>query len=782
MTKIKKTHKAFIFLFWGLYSAGLIFIITIFVLISSGKMGFMPTFEHLENPKSLLASEVISEDGAIIGKYYFQNRSLIDFDDLSPNLVKAILAIEDIRFENHSGIDVRGLARVAVKTILLGQTDAGGGSTITQQLAKNLFGRDTTTYNSPFQRKVSLVITKFKEWVTAIRLERNYTKREILVMYLNTVFFGSNSYGIKSAAKTFFNKSPEKLTIEEAALLAGVINKPTRFNPVFNPELSLQRRNLVLEQMAKYEYITHKTCDSLQKSPIKLDYSLQNQNEGLAPYLREYIRIIMTADKPQKSDYYSVDDYKKDSVRWITEPLYGWINKNKKPDGTPYNLYKDGLRIHTTINTKMQKYAEKAVAEHLGDTLQQLFFQEKKGRQYAPFSKDLEPHQIKYILKQSMRTTWRYKQLRRKGLSEDSIIKIFNKPVKMKIFTWEGEKDTIMSPMDSIKYYKHLLRAGFISVNPHNGHIKAYVGGINFKHFKYDHVCVGKRQVGSTIKPFLYTLAMQEGLSPCKKVPNVPITFSVDDTTWTPRNSGASKYEGEMVTLKWGLANSINYISAWLINRFGSKPVVKLIENMGVTTDVLAVPSVFLGTSDISLYEMAGAYSTFVNKGVHIKPMLVTHIEDKTGNIIHRFNPQKKEAISKETAYKMLILLEGVVNQGTAIRLRYKYNFKSQLGGKTGTTQNHSDGWFIGIAPKLVSAAWVGGENRSIHFDYITHGQGAFMALPIFAKYLKKVYQDTTLNVTPQDTFQRPANFHFQTDCKEYNKQNIQDEYVNPDF
>lgn len=745
-------------------------------------MGDMPTFEELENPENNLASEVYTADSVLLGYQYIHLRSYVDFDDLSQNLVNALIATEDIRFEKHSGIDARGLGRVIFRTIILGQSSSGGGSTITQQLAKNLFPRDTTTYNSSLMRKVNLGINKFKEWVTAVKLERNYTKKEILVMYLNTVPFGGQSYGIKSAAKTFFNTTPDSLKTEEAALLVGLLKAPTRYSPVLNPERSQLRRNIVLSQMDKYEFISEAEFDSLSTLPIELSYKVQDHNVGMATYLREYLRQTLMAKKPQRKAYYIESSYKKDSAEWINNPLYGWCNKNKKPGGEPYNLYKDGLRIYTTLDSKMQKYAEEAMKEHLGGELQDAFWEEQKYNPNAPYSADLKKEQIESILELSMRRTARYNNLRRQGIKMDSIISVFNTPVKMKVFSWDGDRDTVMTPLDSIIYYKHFLRAGFMSVDPHNGHVKSYVGGPDFKHFKYDHVVQGARQVGSTIKPFLYTLAMQEGYSPCYKVANVPSTFMVNDTTWTPKNSGPSSMDGEMVTLKWGLANSVNFISAWLIKQFNPESVIDVMNRMGITSHVDPVPSIFLGTSDISLYEMVSAYGTYANKGVHTEPIFVTRIEDKNGNVLARFTPSKNEAISENTAFLMVNLLQGVVDEGTANRLQWKYQLMNEIGGKTGTTQNHSDGWFMGVTPNLVSGVWVGGEDRSIHFKGIGLGQGANMAMPIFALYMQKIYSDSTLHVTRKDKFEKPINFSVNLDCENMESQNNSEEEYEDDF
>ncbi|MGE0078494.1 MAG: penicillin-binding protein 1A [Bacteroidales bacterium] len=742
--------------FWGIFAFVGLFIVTIFILIGAEFFGPMPTFEELENPKSNIATEIISEDNVVLGNFFVQNRTFVNYDEISPNVINALIATEDVRFQSHSGIDFRGLGRVMFKTILFGKKTAGGGSTITQQLAKNLFPRDTASNSTAIVRKTKLVITKFKEWITAVKLERNYTKEEIIAMYLNIVEFGSNSYGIKSAAKTFFNTNPDSLKIEEAALLVGVVNAPSRYSPTRNPERSIQRRNVVLKQMERYNYITEQQYDSISKIPITLDFKTQDHNAGLATYFREMIRLFMTSKQPDRKYYYSYDMYREDSLLWETNPLYGWCYKNAKPDGTPYNIYRDGLKIYTTINSHMQEYAENSLKDHLKTELQPVLDQEIKARRGVPYSSKITPEQANDITYLAMRQTERYRLLRNAGATKDSIYANFNTKTPMTVFTWNGERDTIMTPLDSIKYYKKFLRSSFMAMDPHNGHIKAYVGGPDFRHFKYDMVKQGKRQVGSTIKPFLYTLAMQEGYSPCLEVPNVPQTF-ITDTTWTPKNSANSKYDGKMVTLKWGLANSVNNISAWVMKQFTPEAVVEMIKQLGIHSRIDPVYSIFLGTFDFSLYEMVGAYGTFANKGVHVEPIFVTRIEDRNGNVLAQFNTSKTEAISDQTAYLMINLLESVVNQGTAIRLHYKYQLTGHIGGKTGTTQNHSDGWFMGVTPNLVAGVWTGAEDRAVHFDNIRMGQGASMALPIFATFLQKVYADPSLGITPEDNWDKPV-------------------------
>lgn len=774
MEKLGKKEKHYLKIFYILFFSPLaLIILTVFFSII-GLLGFMPTFEDLENPSSNLASEVISEDNVLLGKYYVQNRTYVEFEELSPYLLNALISREDHRFTEHSGVDAVGLARVFFKTFLLGRESSGGGSTITQQLAKNLFPRDTTSYNIGLVRKFKLFTAKFKEWITAVKLERNYTKEEILVMYLNTVPFGSETYGVKSAARTFFNVSPDSLKIEEAALLVGMLKGPTRYNPVRNPERSLERRNGVLEKMKDYGYISSEQCDSLKNIPIRLHYNLQDHNEGLATYFREYLRLVLDAHEPERDNYVYASDYTQDSLAWATNPLYGWCNKNKKPDGSSYNLYRDGLKIYTTLNSKMQKYAEDAMSEHLEKVLQPAFSREKKGKKNGPFSNALSNEDIQNIMTASMKRTDRYKYLKNTGASNREIQQSFNTPTKMTVFSWHGDIDTVMSPMDSIRYYKYYLRAGFMAMDPHNGEVKAYVGGPNFRYFKYDAVKMQKRQVGSTIKPFIYTLAMQEGFSPCDKVPDVPTTFQLGDTTWTPKNSGNDKYVGQMVTLKWGLANSINYISAWVMKQFNPPSVIEVAHKMGITSYLDPVPSLVLGTSDISLYEMVDAYCTFANKGIHTEPIMVTKIADKNGNVLATFQPQSAEAISEQTAYLMLNMMEGVVNGGTGARLRgRRFGFTNVMAGKTGTTQNHSDGWYIGITPDLVSGVWVGGEDRGTHFDEMYLGQGANMALPIWGLFMQKVYRDPSLKISKGD-FERPANFSVVMNCDQYDQEKKQ--------
>ncbi|NVN93889.1 MAG: transglycosylase domain-containing protein [Bacteroidetes bacterium] len=734
--------------FWIIVASMFLFFILLFTLLSLGWLGFMPSFEELENPKSNLASEIYTADQQILGKYYIENRSNCHYSDLSPALINALIATEDARFEKHSGVDTRSIFRVLGKTIIGRNRSSGGGSTITQQLAKNLFPRDKNQF------KLFMVFTKFKEWIVAAKLERNYTKEEIIAMYFNTVDFGSNSFGIKTAARTYFNKSPDSLKIEEAALLVGILKAPTYYSPVKNPENAMKRREVVLNQMRKNDYITQEQYDSLRVLPIDMSrYTMQDHSAGIGTYFREYLR------------------------QYLNE----WCTKHKKQDGTPYNLYKDGLKIYTTINYKMQKYAEEAVAEHLGKELQPAFYKHWKGVKNAPFSQ-LTDEEIEASYKSAMKNSDRYRHLKDIGAGEDDIQKEFHTPVAMRIFTWQGERDTIMSPYDSLKYYKWFLHTGLMSMEPQTGYVRAYVGGINYKHFQFDNVKTGRRQVGSTFKPFVYTLAMQEGeFSPCTEIPNLPVTFDMGNgESWTPQNAD-DKREGEMVTLKWALANSINNVSAYLMKRFSPAAVINMARKMGITSPIDAVPAICLGTPDLSVYEMTGAMSAFANKGVFIEPIFITRIEDKNGNVLENFIPKQQEAMSEVTAYLMIELMKGVVESGTGVRLRYKYGLDAPIAGKTGTTQNNSDGWFMGVTPSLTTGVWVGGEVRSIHFRNINLGQGANMALPIWALYMKKVWADKSLNI-PKNNFDKPAqDISDRIDCKKFN-QEIKNEKKEFDF
>ena len=748
---IRKIIKAL----WILLAIGVVAVVTIFVSISKGWIGYMPPVEELENPSYKFATEIFSEDDKVLGTWSYskENRVYTAYKDLSPNIINALIATEDVRFVEHSGIDAKALFRAFVKRGLMFQKNAG--STLSQQLAKQLFTENVArnTLQRLFQKPI--------EWVIAVKLERYYTKEEILSMYLNKFDFLNNAVGIKTAAHTYFGCEPKELKLEEAATLVGMCKNPSLYNPVRFNERSRGRRNVVLEQMRKAGYITEAECDSLQALPLKLTYNRVDHKEGLATYFREYLRGVMTAPKPVKSDYrgWQMQKFYEDSLSWETNPLYGWCAKNKKKDGTNYNIYTDGLKIYTTINSRMQQYAEDAVKEHLGDYLQPVFFKEKEGSKNAPYARSLPEKRVEELLTKAMKQTDRYRLMKEAGASEREIRKAFDKPEEMTVFSWKGDKDTIMSPMDSIRYYKSFLRTGFMSMDPMNGHVKAYVGGPNYVYFQYDMAMVGRRQVGSTIKPYLYTLAMENNFSPCDQVRHVEQTLIDENgTPWSPRNANNKRY-GEMVTLKWGLANSDNWISAYLMGKLNPYNLVRLIHSFGVRNKAIdPIVSLCLGPCEISVGEMVSAYTAFANKGIRVAPLFVTRIEDSDGNVISTFAPQMEEVISVSSAYKMLVMLRAVINEGTGGRVR-RYGITADMGGKTGTTNDNSDAWFMGFTPSLVSGCWVGGDERDIHFGRMTYGQGAAAALPIWALYMKKVYDDPTLGYDQQETFKLPQGF-----------------------
>ena len=754
----KKYWKFFV-IFWSVVLVGIIGVFVFFWLISAGKLGFMPTFEELENPNNRFASEVYFADGPIMNRYFEkENRKYIEYREIPQSVIDALIATEDVRFYDHSGVDVRGLFRVA-KGLLTANTSAGGGSTISQQLAKMLFPRESDL------NVFELAIRKFREWVIAVRLEKSYTKEEILTMYLNKYDFLNLAVGISSAADIYFQVPLDSLKVEQAAMLIGMAKNSSYYNPVRRPELTLNRRNVVLSQMYKYDKITREECVSLKKLPLGLNFKRVDHKEGLATYFREYLRLFMTANKPDRKRYRDLSQFRLDSVAWETNPLYGWCKKNVKVDGSHYDLYSDGLKIYTTLDSRMQKYAEEAVREHLSQDLQPLFDKEKVKKLRPPFSNDMTPAEIEEVLDRSIRQSERYRVLSKQGMSFDEIRKTFDQPLKMQVFTWNGIRDTVMTPLDSIKHYKSFFRSGFMVMQPQTGYIKAYVGGPDYRYFMYDMVSAGKRQVGSTIKPILYTLAMQEGLGPCDKVPNIPQTFILPTgEPWSAR--GGTKRQGEMVTLRWGLANSENNISAWVLKQFTPEAVAQMAHKMGITSFIDPVPSVFLGTAEITVKEMVAAYSIFANKGVYNSPLPVYRIEDKYGNVLQEFRPESREVITENTAYLMCNLLEGVVTGGTGVRLRYKYKLMNPMGGKTGTTQKHADGWFMGVTPDLVGGVWVGAEDRSIHFQNLANGQGASMALPIWAKFLLKAYADPRLKMSDRP-FDRPAGINKRLDCDE---------------
>ena len=750
-----KVKRTIIKGFWILITVP--FALIIILLLCVGLFAELPSFEELEHPDSKLATQVLAEDGEVLTTFHIENRTYISYDELSKNLVHAAVATEDVRFYRHSGVDMKGLARVAVKTLLLRDSSQGGGSTITQQLAKTLYPRNEKS------GKLALVITKLKEWITAVRLERDYTKDEIMAMYLNSIFFGSGAYGVKSASETFFAKAPSELSVEESALLIGMVNKPTRYNPALNPDESIKRRNFVIGRMEKAGYISKAERDSLRQLPIVLDYHVQDHNSGHAPYFRDMLRRDMNAKKPRRSDYQYEEDYSADSLRWASDAIYGWLQKNKKPDGSPYNLDRDGLRIYTTINYKMQVFAEEAVAEHLGGYLQGAFNKELRSKRNKPFANDIDRKTVDRLMSQARRWSDRWRMQKRAGLSDHEILAQFDKPQKMRVFSWskKGYVDTTMTPNDSIRYYKSFLRCGFVAMEPVTGNVKAFVGGPNYRYFKYDNVSQAKRQVGSTIKPFLYTLAMQEGMTPCDRVICAPQTFiNWDGSTWTPRSTDKPEMIGQTVTLKWGLANSSNNISAFLMKQFGPSAMVQMMHRMGIHSHVDEVYALCVGPADIALYEMVAAYNTFPSRGVYASPVYVTRIEDNQGNVISEHAGSKREAISEASAYLMTNLLQGVVNGGTGSRLRYAYNLKGEIAGKTGTTNDCSDGWFIGYTPRITAGAWIGGEDRQIHFNSL---DGSRMALPVWGIWMKKCLAAGLFS--ERDAFLAPANIDFSLDC-----------------
>lgn len=752
-----KTRKRLIFCFWILLALPVIALSTlIFCVVKNAEI---PSFAELEHPRNNLATQIISSDGEVISTFHIENRTYVSYEDISPNVVHAAIATEDARFYEHCGVDVTSLGRVFFKTLLMRDSRQGGGSTITQQLAKTLYPREDYEGDSKIKKITTMVWIKLKEWVTAVKLERNYTKDEIMAMYLNSIFFGSGAYGIKAASETFFDKQPADLNLQEAAVLIGAVNKPTRYNPVLNPQRSKERRDFVLGQMNKAGYISDNECIAAQNSPIVLHYSLQDHNSGIAPYFRDMIRREMMATPPKRSQYLFADEYAADTLRWKEDALYGWIYKNTKPNGEKYNLDKDGLRIHVTLNSRMQKYAEEAVQEQLSKNLQPLFTRELKTRKRAPFPDDIDTTAYNTIMYQARKWSERYRVGKLNGLSEKEIMKQFDKPAEMRVFAWnpKGYIDTVMTPNDSIKYCKSFLRASFMAIEPETGEVRAYVGGPSYKYFKYDNVRQGKRQVGSTVKPFLYTLAMQEGMTPCDKVVNMPQTFIVGNDTWTPRSTDRADYIGKTVTLKWGLTKSSNNISAYLMKQFGPKAMANMMRKMGVRSHLDEVYSLCVGPADLTLCEMVAAFNTFPSKGVHATPLFVTKIEDSNGNVIAEFANKHTEAISDKTAYLMVNLMQGVINQGTGVRLRGRYALKGQIAGKTGTTNDNSDGWFIGYTPKITAGAWVGGEDRMVHFKELAQGSGSNMALPIWGIFMQKCLADPMLDISEEDVFEVPA-------------------------
>jgi penicillin-binding protein 1A len=748
--KTKTSKRPYIIGFWTLFGIGLLAVVLIFLMAGWGAFGKMPDFEELENPETNLATEIFSSDGETLGKYYSENRTPIKYDDLPDHLVEALVATEDERFYKHAGIDAKGTIRAAV---YLGTR--GGASTITQQLSKLLFTDQVS--NNPFAR----ILQKVKEWIIATRLERQYTKEEIITMYFNKYDFVYQAVGIRSASKIYFGKEAKDLNIEESAVLVAMLKNAALYNPVRRPELVKQRRNQVFVQMHKNGYLSEQEKNSLQKLPLNLDFSPEGHDEGMATYFRVYLQGFM-----------------KD-----------WIEKNPKPDGTEYSLYSDGLKIYTSIDSKMQQYAETAVEKHISH-LQKEFDRQNKNNKTAPF-RDLDQGQINSIVRSAMQRSVRWREMENQGKSEEDILASFDKGTEMRVFSWDGIKDTIMTPKDSIFYYKGFLQAGLMSMRPQTGEVKAWVGGTNFKHFKYDHVKQGKRQVGSTFKPFVYATAIDQlKLSPCDMMPKNRFTIEQgkygNTKDWSPANSDG-EYDG-MISLKNALAKSVNTVTARLIDKTGPEPVIDLVKKLGVDTENFSSgPAIALGTEDMSLFEMVSAYSTFVNEGVYVKPVIVNRIEDKNGTVLYQHVPQTRDVLNKEAAYVTVNLLEGVTQYGSGVRLRgtyakefdhykrgvtgYPYDFKNPIAGKTGTTQNQSDGWFMGMVPNLVTGVWVGAEDRAVHFPSLTYGQGATMALPIWGMYMKDLYADEELDVS-QEAFPKPDNLSIATDCEQYNQEN----------
>lgn len=737
---VNNTSK-YIRLTWLLIWSPFIILFLLVSLISLEIFIDLPSVAELQNPKSNLATVIYSSDMKTLGKYYAENRVSVKYYELDKDLVDALIATEDARFHDHSGVDLRALGR-AVFGAATGRSSSGGGSTLSQQLAKMMFPRQKLS-------KPKMILQKLKEWVIAARLEKNYTKDEILALYLNKFDFLNQAVGVKSAAQIYFNRNQDSLEIQQAAMLIGMAKNPSLFNPIKKADTTLHRRNVVMMQMVVNGFLTKEKYDSLKKLPLGIIYHPEDHNDGLAPYFREYLR-----------EYF----------------LKEWCSKHINPEtNKPYNIYKDGLKIYTTIDSRMQQYAEEAVNEHMTD-LQKMFTKECKTKKNAPFAWNVNKEQIENIMMSSMKRSDRYRSLKNAGLSKEQIIAEFKKPVAMTVYSLRGDIDTTMSPWDSIRYYKSFLHTGFISIEPTTGYVKAWVGGVNHKHFKFDHAKVGRRQVGSTFKPFVYAMAIQEGYSPCYQVPNVRTCISIpDQPDWCPDNSDGNKGTGKMVTLRYALAGSINYVTAWVMKQFPPEALVTLVRRLGVTAPIDPVPSICLGTPDISVFEMVAANATFANKGTYIQPTFITRIEDKNGKVLEEFFPTTDEVFSEEKAYAMIQLMRGVVDYGTGSRLRFRYNLRNEIAGKTGTTQNNADGWFMGLTPDLVAGCWVGGEERSIHFNSTNEGQGASMALPIWGKFFQKVYADPSLKIS-KNGFVKPANMgNVELDCSVYDAQTEKD-------
>lgn len=762
MEKTKKVRRYFFITLWSLFLFGLLSVFMIFVSINKGWIGYLPPLDELQNPKNNYATEIYSADMEVLGRFFTgnDNRVGVSYNEISKNVIDALIATEDVRFYNHSGIDAKALGRAVVLRGILRKKNAGGGSTITQQLAKQL-------YSPPTNNIIDRLLQKPIEWVIAVKLEKLYSKEEIITMYLNQYDFNYNAVGIKSAAQVYFSTTPDKLSAEEAATLVGMCKNSSLYNPIRRNELTQQRRNVVLNQMVKNDYMTQHDYDSIKQLPLDIKFSRLDHNIGIARYFREFLRGVLTAKEPKRSNYASWQEqkYKDDLWEWENNPLYGFCQKNRKADGNPYNIYTDGLKIYTTIDSRMQKYAEEAVHEHMRE-LQNSFYKEKSGSKNAPFSRDISTDDVNNILRRDMQQSDRYKRMKAAKKSDDEIDKTFKMPTEMTVFSYQGRIDTIMSPMDSIRYHKFFLRCGMLSVDSRNGHVKAYIGGPDYNQFKYDMATQGRRQVGSTIKPFLYTLAMEEGMTPCDEVVNEQITI-IQETgvPWEPKNDSKDRI-GERVTLRWGLAHSNNWTSAYLMSLFTPQSFANLLRSFGIRGDIDPVYSLALGTCDVSVKEMVGAYTAFPNKGLRIEPLYVTRIDDSNGNNIATFTPQMQEVFSETASYKMVSMLQNVIDHGSGRRIRFRYGIRMPVGGKTGTTQNHSDGWFMGFTPTLVSGVWTGGEDRSIRFDRLSEGQGANMALPIWALYMKKVLNDPEMEYSLTDEFDIPSTYNPNAGCR----------------
>lgn len=765
-----KDSKRVIRLMWLVVMVPVAMGFLMLTLAAMGAFGRMPSFEELENPKSNLATEIYGDDGHVIGTFFVQNRSYVQYEELFPQdstrhlildghrvppVVAALISTEDVRFRNHSGIDIPSLFRVMIRTIAMRDQSQGGGSTITQQVAKNLFPRDTVRNRSKVTRTWKLVQSKFKEWITALKLEHNYTKEEIAAMYLNTVEYGSNAFGIKSAASTFFGKTPDELNIQEAAVLVGVVNAPTRYSPVRNPENALARRNLVINRMRVSGAISREVCDSLTALPITLNYRPISHNDGEATYFREMLRQVMNAERPTRRQFLTDWDYEQAVKEYDENPIYGWCKKNKKADGTEYNIYRDGLRIYTTINPTMQRYAEEAVQKQMETVIQPRM--DAQVRQTGVLFQDMEKEEIEALIKRAMRNSDRYREHKKLGMSDKDIYASFEKECKMRVFTFKGERDTLMTPRDSILHHKRIMRASLVAMDPRSGHVKAYVGGPNFRYFKYDMAKQGKRQIGSTVKPFIYTFAIDQlGLNPCAMAPNLPVSIETPAGIWSPKEAGNVEYDGVLHPLYWGLANSRNNYSAWIMKQAKQpETVADFLHNMGIRSYIYPAYALCLGAFESNVFELVSTYSTFVNEGVHIDPIFVTRIEDRQGNLISSFIPQSQDAVNKHTAYTMLTMLQRVITAGTGGRLAWQFGMENMdIGGKTGTSNENRDAWFMCVTPTLVAGSWVGGEDQSVHLR--AQGEGSVMALPIVGEFLKRSYDDPRLGLSRSAKFSRP--------------------------